>query len=113
MFLILLLSRTHFCVLLYIILYWWLGLVWGSSNLRVKNKKYRIKFKEEVVRYAKEHSVDETAKKFRIHRKSVHKSKKKESCLNVVQRKHATTVHLQVLFKFNPMMLNVFKLLKK
>ena len=46
-----------------------------------------------VVRYAKEHSVDETAKKFRIHRKSVHKSKKKENCLNAVQRKHATTVH--------------------
>ena len=53
MFLILLLSRTHFCVLLYIILYWWLGLVWGNSNLCVKNKKYTIKFKEQVVRYAK------------------------------------------------------------
>ena len=103
MFLTLLLCRTHFCVLLYIILYWWLGLVWGNSNLRVKNKKYTIKFKKEVVvRYAKEYSVDETAKKFRIHRKSVHKSKKKENCLNAVQRKHATTVHSLDIGKYLP-----------
>ena len=55
-----------------------------------------------VVRYAKEHSVDETAKKFRIHRKSVHKSKKKENCLNAVQRKHATTVHSLDIGKYLP-----------
>ena len=55
-----------------------------------------------VVRYAKEHSVDETAKKFRIHRKSVHKSKKKENCLNAVQRKHATTVHSLDIEKYLP-----------
>ena len=53
-----------------------------------------------VVRYAKEHSVDETAKKFRIH--SVHKSKKKENCLNAVQRKHATTVHSLDIGKYLP-----------
>ena len=55
-----------------------------------------------VVRYAKEHSVDETAKKFRIHRKSLHKSKKKENCLNAVQRKHATTVHSLDIGKYLP-----------
>ena len=49
-----------------------------NPNLRAKHKKYIIKFKEEVVSYAKEHSVNETAKKFRIHRKSVQEWKKNE-----------------------------------
>ena len=62
-----------------------------NPNLRVKHKKYKIKFKEEVVRYAKEYSVNETAKKFGIHRKSVQEWKKKENCLMEVQRKYATT----------------------
>ena len=43
----------------------------SNPNLRVKRKKYTIKFKEEAVRYTKEHSVNKTAKKFGIHRKSV------------------------------------------
>ena len=50
----------------------------SNPNLRAKHKKYIIKFKEEVVSYAKEHSVNETAKKFRIHRKSVQEWKKNE-----------------------------------
>ena len=41
----------------------------SNPNIRVKHKKYTIK--EEVVGYAKEHSVNETAEKFGIHRKSV------------------------------------------
>ena len=63
-------------------------------NLRVKHKKYIIKFKGEAIRYAKEHSVNETAEKFGIHRKSVQEWKKKENCLNAVQRKHAKTFRL-------------------
>ena len=55
----------------------------------MKHKKYTIKFTEEVVRYSKEHSVNETAEKFGIHR--VQEWKEKENCLNAVQRKHATT----------------------
>ena len=63
----------------------------SNPNLRVKRKKYTIKFKEEAVRYAKKNSVNKTAKKFGIHRKRVRKWKKKENYLNAVQRKHATT----------------------
>ena len=63
----------------------------SNPNLRVKHKKYAIKFKEEAVRYAKKNSVNKTAKKFGIHRKRVHKWKKKENYLTAVQRKHATT----------------------
>ena len=48
-----------------------------NPNLRVKHKKYTIKFKEEAVRYKKEHSVNKTAKKFGIHRKSVEDWKKR------------------------------------
>ena len=59
-------------------MYWWLGLFLGSCyNLCVKHKKYTIKFKEEVVRYVKEHSVNETADKFEIHGKRVQEWKKK------------------------------------
>ena len=35
--------------------------------------------------------MNETADKFGIHRKSIQKWKKKENCLNAVQRKHTTT----------------------
>ena len=63
----------------------------SNPNLRLKYKKCTIKFKEEVVRYSKEHSVNETGEKFGIHRKSVQEWKKKENCLNSVQRKHTTT----------------------
>ena len=44
----------------------------------MKHRKYTIKFKEEAVGYAKEHSVNETAEKLGIHRKSVHEWKKKK-----------------------------------
>ena len=48
-----------------------------NPNLRVKHKKYTIKFKEEDIRYTKEHSVNKTAKKFGIHRKSAEDWKKR------------------------------------
>ena len=38
--------------------------------------------------------MNQTAQKFGIHRKSVQEWKKKENCLNAVQRKHATTFRL-------------------
>ena len=74
MFLILLLRRTHFRVLLYRICTGGLVCSWkvvtiSDPNLRVKHKKYLIKFKQKVVRYAKEHSVNQTAEKFAIHLK--------------------------------------------
>ena len=88
----------HFCMLLYLILYCWLGLFLGICHnilsKPVKHKKYTIRFKKEIVRYAKEHSVNKTADKFGIHRKSIQKWKKKENCLNAVQRKHTTTFRL-------------------
>ena len=64
----------------------------SNPNFRMKHKKYTIKFKEKVVRYENEHSVNETAKKFGIHRKNVQEWKKIENYLNAVQRKHVTTV---------------------
>ena len=74
----------------------------SNPNLRMNHKKYTIKFKEEVVRYAKEHSVNETAKKFGIHRKNVQDWKKIEKYLNVVQMKHATTVRSLDIGKYLP-----------
>ena len=41
----------------------------SNPNLHMKHENYTIKFKEEVVRYAKEHSVNQTAEKFAIHLK--------------------------------------------
>ena len=56
----------------------------SNPNLHMKHENYTIKFKEDVVRDAKEHSVNETVEKFTIHRKSIQEWKKKENCLNAV-----------------------------
>ena len=64
----------------------------SNPNLRVKHIKYRIKFKEEVVKHAKEHSVNETAEQFEKYRKKTFKSGKK--LLECSSKKHATTFHL-------------------
>ena len=65
-----------------------------SPGLAVKHKKYTIKFKEEVVKYAKEHSVVATAQKFRIHRKNVQEWKRMENRLHSVETRHDKTYRL-------------------
>ena len=95
-------------------MYWWLGLFLGSCyNLRVKHKKYTIKFKEEVVRYVKEHSVNETADKFGIHGKRVQEWKKKENCLNAAQRKHARTFRSTSSFQVQSSDVKCFQVVEK
>lgn len=66
----------------------------SNPRLTIKHKKYTIKFKQEVVKYAKEHSVVATAEKFRINRKNVQEWKKMESSLHSVKKKHDKTYRL-------------------
>ena len=46
------------------------------TEKQAKHKNYFIKFKKEVVEYAKEHSVNSTADKFGVQRKIVQEWKK-------------------------------------
>ena len=62
---------------------------------QAKHKKYFIKFKKEVVEYAKEYSVYGTADKFGVHRKSVQEWKKQANSLRQVTTKHANTFRLK------------------
>ena len=73
-----------------------------NLNRCVKHKKYTIKFKKEVVRYAKEHSVKETFHTFVGYRK-----------IFAYILKFVFWSLLQVLFKLNPLVVDVSRLLKK
>ena len=110
MFLILLLCRTHFRVLLYRICTGGLVCSWKvvtmpNQNLRVKHKKNTIKFKEEVVRYAKEHSVNQTAEKFAIHLKICIV----EYPASFFQFQSNDVKYFHALEKISPLFLTIFK----
>ena len=53
----------------------------STENLKVRHKKYTLKFKKEVAAYANENSIRSAAEKFGIHRKSVQEWKKRETQL--------------------------------
>ena len=57
----------------------------STEDLKTKHKKYSLKFKQEVVAYAKQNSVNSAATKFLIHRKSVQEWKKQEERLIDIQ----------------------------
>lgn len=56
-----------------------------TESLKIKHRKYTLKFKQEVILYAKQNSVNAAANKFGIHRKSVQEWKKQEARLIDIQ----------------------------
>lgn len=56
-----------------------------TESLKIKHRKYTLKFKQEVILYAKQNSVNAAANKFGIHRKSVQEWKQQEARLIDIQ----------------------------